>query len=54
VVSSLNTTAFASGTPDYTVPPAASNAANLRYRWQIGTDNGTSYADLNIGGVYSG
>ncbi|MBD0830507.1 DUF4347 domain-containing protein, partial [Aestuariibaculum sediminum] len=54
-VSSVNTTTFSGGTPDYTTPsPATDSSSGLLYQWQISTDNGSTWTDLSNGGNYSG
>ena len=48
VATAISTSVFASGVPDYTIPPATDVSATLSYQWQ---ENGTNLSD---GGVYSG
>ncbi|MEZ4854530.1 Ig-like domain-containing protein [Flavobacterium sp.] len=49
-----STTTFASGTPDYTVPPATDSSSELTYQWQVSTNNGATWTNVTNGGVYSG
>ncbi|WP_430409683.1 Calx-beta domain-containing protein [Kordia sp.] len=55
--SSQSTTTFASGAPNYTVPPATDSSANIVYQWQESTDNGATWSDITVAGTnptYSG
>lgn len=51
---SFNTTTFAAGVPNYTSPPATSNATNIKYQWQVSTNGGTSWTNLTNVTPYSG
>ncbi|WP_010523300.1 beta strand repeat-containing protein, partial [Aquimarina agarivorans] len=48
VAEAINTTTFAAGVPNYTIPPAVDASSGLQYQWQ---ENG---GDLSNTGVYSG
>ncbi|WP_010180894.1 Calx-beta domain-containing protein, partial [Aquimarina agarilytica] len=48
VANAINTTTFAAGVPNYTIPPAVDASSGLQYQWQ---ENG---GDLSDTGVYSG
>jgi hypothetical protein len=54
VGTAINTTTFAAGVPNYTIPPATNTNANLVYQWQQSTDNGTTWTNITNGGIYSG
>ncbi|MFB9110205.1 Ig-like domain-containing protein, partial [Flavobacterium gyeonganense] len=49
-----NTTTFSGGIPNYNVPPATNTNAGLVYQWQMSTNNGSTWANVNNGGQYSG
>ncbi|MBC8753667.1 hypothetical protein H2O64_03240, partial [Kordia sp. YSTF-M3] len=49
--SSQSTTTFASGTPNYTVPPATDSSANIAYQWQESTNNGTTWTNITVAGT---
>ena len=49
---SLATLSFASGAPNFAVPPATDNSAALKYQWQ--EDSGSGFVNISDGGIYSG
>lgn len=50
----VNTTTFVSGNPNYNIPPATNANAGIVYQWQLSTNGGSTWANVNNGGQYSG